>query len=61
MESRIIAIAETYDVLTRGKNYKDKISPRAALEIIEQNATTQFDPVLVKSFVSMMRKDLGLE
>jgi diguanylate cyclase (GGDEF)-like protein len=58
LESRTIAIAETYDVLTRGKNYKEGISPTAALKVIEQSSGSQFDPVLVERFVAMVRDDL---
>ncbi len=58
LESRIIAIAEAYDVLTRGKCYKGKVSINQALEVIRQCAGFQFDPHLVEIFVAMIQADL---
>jgi len=54
LESRIISIVETYDVLTRGKSYKEPVSPAVALKVIAQNAGTQFDPFLVERFNSII-------
>lgn len=52
--ARIVAIADSYDVMTHGRPYKIAISPKAALEEIRQCAGTQFDPKLVEIFIDML-------
>ena len=49
--SRIIAIAETYDVLTSGRPYKKAISSKEAIKEIKSKAGSQFDPELVEVFI----------
>ncbi|QVK21346.1 diguanylate cyclase [Mycoplasmatota bacterium] len=52
LESRIIAVADAFDAMTSERKYRDKISEdQAKLELIN-NAGTQFDPEIVKVFVS---------
>lgn len=55
LESRIVAIADVFDVLKRGRVYQDAIeSEKIALEF-EANAGSQFDPALAKIFANMVR------
>lgn len=49
--SRIIAIAETYDVLTNGRSYKEPLSSHEAVNEIKSCAGSQFDPNLVEVFI----------
>lgn len=53
--ARIIAIIDTYDVMTHNRAYKEAESKQKALLEIEENAGTQFDPNLVEEFLDMMR------
>ncbi len=48
--SRILAIADAYDVMTRGRTYQAAVSPEDAREELGQCAGSQFDPHLVKLF-----------
>jgi putative nucleotidyltransferase with HDIG domain len=50
IESRIIAIAEAFDAITSSDSYKKPLSFTAAMEEMEKNAGTQFDPVLIEAF-----------
>ncbi|ADY56002.1 diguanylate cyclase and metal dependent phosphohydrolase [Syntrophobotulus glycolicus DSM 8271] len=49
--SRIIAIAESYDVLTNPVSYKSCLSSLQAIEELKQKSGTDFDPEIVKIFV----------
>ena len=55
--SRMIAIADAYDVMTSGRPYKAAISPGEALWKIRQAAGTQFDPELVEFFTAAIEED----
>jgi HD-GYP domain-containing protein (c-di-GMP phosphodiesterase class II) len=52
--SRILAIADAYDVMINGRVYKKAINHREAVEEIKNCAGTQFDPELVKPFVEAL-------
>lgn len=56
--SRIIAIADTYDVITTHRPYKKAMSKRVAIEEISRNAGTQFDPNIVEVFLSKVASQL---
>lgn len=56
--ARITTIADAYDVMTSGRPYKKAVSREEALSEIVRCAGTQFDPALVKIFLSeMVNKD----
>lgn len=55
--SRIIAVVDSYDVMTSDRPYKTAISSEEALAEIERCAGTQFDPTIASVFVEMMRSD----
>ncbi len=48
--SRIIAVADVFDALTSRRYYKDPIPMERAIQIIIENAGTQFDPTVVEAF-----------
>lgn len=54
LNSRIIAIVDAYDVMTRGRIYKKAISRQEALEELNRCAGSQFDPKLVKLFTDLV-------
>ncbi|MGB8593501.1 MAG: diguanylate cyclase [Candidatus Acidiferrales bacterium] len=56
--ARIIAIADAYDTITSERVYKKPRAPKAALAEIERCSATQFDPELVRIFVTTMRHHL---
>ncbi len=54
MISRIILIADTYDVMINGRNYEKPIISAKAIEELKRCAGTQFDPVLVEKFIEII-------
>ena len=50
---RLMAVVDVYDALTSMRPYKDAFPHDQAVEIIREGSGTQFDPALVKEFVSV--------
>lgn len=51
--SRIIALADAYSAMTSDRTYRSALSNEKALEIIQQEAGTKWDPELVKILVEL--------
>lgn len=57
VSARIMALADVYDALTMKRVYKEAFSAEKALEIIEEDTGTHFDPLLAPLFVELMKKE----
>ena len=55
--ARILAIIDAFDVITHTSSYKSSQSCDFALKEIERCAGTQFDPVLAKVFVEILKEE----
>ena len=53
---RCLAIADSFDAMTSDRPYHKGISMEAAVEQLEKNSGTQFDPNLTKLFISLIRR-----
>ena len=53
LEARIMAVADVYDAIRSKRCYKESMSRDQSREIIASGSGTQFDPVLVETFLSM--------
>ncbi|MDH3755424.1 MAG: HD domain-containing protein [Acidimicrobiia bacterium] len=53
ISGRIVAVADTYDVITAARSYKQPLSHAAARSELAAAAGTQFDPTVVRSMVSI--------
>lgn len=51
LQSRMIAIADTYDAITSDRSYRNKRTDLQACEELRKNAGSQFDPQLVEPFI----------
>lgn len=49
--SRIMAVAESFDALTARSTWRDAVPEEAALKEIRDGAGTQFDPMVVNTFL----------
>jgi putative nucleotidyltransferase with HDIG domain len=52
--ARIIAAADTYDVMTSRDSYRRPVSSEAALAELQRVAGTQLDPMVVENFTEMI-------
>ena len=55
--ARILAVADAYDALTSRRPYRDALSQEEALGVIEEAAGSQFDPVIVRAFLTSLRRE----
>lgn len=53
LESRIIAVADTYDAMTTDRPYRRGLSHERAIRELREHAGTQFDPDCVKGFIAL--------
>jgi putative two-component system response regulator len=51
--ARIVSIVDVYDALTHDRVYRPALSQEVALDLLEQGLGTQFDPVLLRVFMSL--------
>jgi len=51
LQARIVSIADTFDVITHSRPYKEGESVAQALDAIREGKGTQFDPMLADLFV----------
>ncbi|MCQ9208165.1 MAG: GAF domain-containing protein [Omnitrophica bacterium] len=60
--ARIFACADAFDAMTSDRPYRSKLTCKQAVIELEKNAGTQFDPYLVKKFISILqRKNIKLK
>jgi len=57
--ARAVAILDAYDAMRRGSPYKKKLSKGQAIEELRRYSGIQFDPRLVKKFISALQKNKG--
>jgi putative nucleotidyltransferase with HDIG domain len=52
--SRIISVADTYDVMTSRDSYRRPVSSEAAIAELRRVAGSQLDPIVVETFIEMI-------
>ena len=55
-KARVIAIADSYDVMVTGRAYRKSLNQEEAVEELRKNSGTQFDPDIVKMFIERVLK-----
>jgi len=56
LESRILAIADSFDAMTSDRPYRKALSLEIATKELVDNAGTQFDPAIVPHFVEILQQ-----
>jgi len=54
LESRIIAVADSYDAMTSSRSYRKQLKKDKAIEEIKRCSETQFDPQVVEAFLNIV-------
>jgi len=57
LESRIIAVADTYDAMTSSRSYRKEIPPEEALVELRRVAGSQLDPQIVQAFCQIVQDE----
>lgn len=57
LESRILAVAEAFVSLTSPRSYRDRKEPPEALEIIEREKASRFDPAVVDVLMTVTKAE----
>ncbi len=52
LESRILAVSDTWDAITRDRSHRKALSFEAAVQEIASNSGSQFDPKVVDAFMA---------
>jgi len=56
LTARILAVADAFDAMTSERSYRERIDPDVAIEELKSLSGTQFDPMVIKAFVSIWKK-----
>lgn len=55
--SRLLAIVDSYDVMTHTRQYKEAMSIESAVQEIQSCSGKQFDPEMVEQFLTILREN----
>jgi HD-GYP domain-containing protein (c-di-GMP phosphodiesterase class II) len=58
LAARILLCCDAFDAMTNDRPYRPAMSQEAALRELVDNAGTQFDPHIVKTFISVVRRSV---
>ena len=59
MFGRILGVADAYSAMTTDRPYRAALDPREALAELAKGSGTQFDPEIVRAFVSCLSGGVG--
>jgi HD-GYP domain-containing protein (c-di-GMP phosphodiesterase class II) len=54
--SRIINVVDSFDAITSKRIYKEALDYNFAIEELQRCSGTQFDPIIVKQFIKIMKE-----
>jgi diguanylate cyclase (GGDEF)-like protein len=56
--ARVFSVIDAYDAMTSRRPYREAISQEDAIEEIQRNSGSQFDPQVVEAFLSVVRRNV---
>lgn len=56
---KILILADSFDAMTTDRPYRKRLDLRAALEELERNIGTQFDPRIMTAFCNVLEKEIN--
>src|SRR5215210_3752366 len=56
LEARVVSVADAFDSMIRDRPYGYEISREAAMEEVERNSGTQYDPRVVRALLEVVRE-----
>lgn len=56
LEARILTVADTFDAMTSDRPYRKALAQNMAVQEIEENAGSQFDPEVTAAFAALYRE-----
>lgn len=56
IESRILTVADSFDAMTTDRPYRKALSLEAAIQELEENSGSQFDPEIVSLFINILEE-----
>jgi HD-GYP domain-containing protein (c-di-GMP phosphodiesterase class II) len=59
LAARILAVADAFDAMTTPKSYRPGMTPGAAVQRLQLNSGTQFDPDVVDAASRLYHQDMG--
>jgi putative nucleotidyltransferase with HDIG domain len=59
--ARILAVADAYDAMTSTRAYRNAMNHDQAAEILEQGSGTQWDPIVVRAFIDVLKEQHHLD
>ncbi len=57
--SRLLSIVDSYDAMNSDRPYRKKLSPQDILKELEKESGKQFDPKMIKIFISLLEEGRG--
>jgi diguanylate cyclase (GGDEF)-like protein/PAS domain S-box-containing protein/putative nucleotidyltransferase with HDIG domain len=58
LEARILAVADVFDAMTHERSYRKALTRAEAIAELERSAGTQFDPAVVKAFLTLLKRQV---
>src|SRR5262249_27750928 len=58
--ARIVHVVDAYDAMTTNRPYRTSMPSDQALDVLQENAGTQFDPRIVEVFLELVKNDPGM-